>query len=167
MLDLGGKKGRSAGCVGTDPLRLTVSFEGDIGGYEADEILIEGVLSKLSFVATRDTGGGVTSYNEYRGLLQPNVYETVLQTPPPPRHWCQDPTYAEKTERVRRPRAHTHTTSPSLSLPSAPVAPPRARADFGVYAELPAPGYITFVFGPGSTAEHGQKLAEALRHIAL
>lgn len=42
VLDLGGEKGRAAGCVGTDPLRLTVSFDGGIGGYEADEILIEG-----------------------------------------------------------------------------------------------------------------------------
>lgn len=44
---------------------------------------------------------------------------------------------------------------------------PRTCTDFGVYAELPAPDYVTFVFGPGSTSEHGQKLAEALRHIAL
>ncbi|CAN0361392.1 unnamed protein product, partial [Ectocarpus sp. 8 AP-2014] len=28
VLDLGGEKGSAAGCVGTDPLRLTVSFEG-------------------------------------------------------------------------------------------------------------------------------------------
>ncbi|CAM9741199.1 unnamed protein product [Laminaria digitata] len=79
VLELGGEKERAAGFVGTDPLRLTVSFDGGIGGYEADELLID---------------------------------------------------------------------------------------EFGVYAELPAPGYITFVFGPGSTPEHGQKLVEAIRHVA-
>lgn len=42
MLELGGKEGRVAGFVGTDPLRLTVSFEGGLGGYEADDMLIEG-----------------------------------------------------------------------------------------------------------------------------
>lgn len=42
ILDLGEEEARAAGCVGTDPLRLTVCFEGGIGGYEADEILIEG-----------------------------------------------------------------------------------------------------------------------------
>lgn len=46
MLDLGGETGRAAGCVGTDPLRLTVSFEGGIGGFEADEILIEGKVTR-------------------------------------------------------------------------------------------------------------------------
>lgn len=43
MLDLETEDARAAGFVGTDPLRLTVSFDGGIGGYEADEMLIEGV----------------------------------------------------------------------------------------------------------------------------
>lgn len=43
MLELGGEHGHTAGFVGVDPLRLTVSFDGGLGGYEADEILIEGV----------------------------------------------------------------------------------------------------------------------------
>lgn len=47
-----------------------------------------------------------------------------------------------------------------------PPVPHSTRPEFGVYAELPATHYITFVFGPGSTPEHGQKLTEALRHIA-
>lgn len=45
MLELGGEEGRVAGFVGTDPLRLTVSFEGGLGGYEADDILIEGAYA--------------------------------------------------------------------------------------------------------------------------
>lgn len=43
MLELGGEKERAAGFVGTDPLRLTVSFDGGVGGYEADELLIDGI----------------------------------------------------------------------------------------------------------------------------
>lgn len=43
MLELGGEHGNEAGFVGMDPLRLTVSFEGGLGGYEADEMLIEGM----------------------------------------------------------------------------------------------------------------------------
>lgn len=42
VLRLGRESVLAASCVGTDPLRLTVSFEGGIGGYEADEMLIEG-----------------------------------------------------------------------------------------------------------------------------
>lgn len=42
VLELAGEKERAAGFVGTDPLRLTVSFDGGIGGYEADELLIDG-----------------------------------------------------------------------------------------------------------------------------
>eukprot|EP00904_Undaria_pinnatifida_P009756 jgi/Undpi1/5910/HiC_scaffold_2.g01184.m1 len=79
VLELGGEQERAAGFVGTDPLRLTISFDGGIGGYEADELLID---------------------------------------------------------------------------------------EFGVYAELPAPDSLTFVFGPGSTPDHGQKLVEAMRHVA-
>lgn len=52
MLELGGKEGRAAGFVGTDPLRLTVSFEGGLGGYEADDMLIEG-----TYVGHRGQGG--------------------------------------------------------------------------------------------------------------
>lgn len=57
---------------------------------------------------------------------------------------------------------------PLFPLPTLapPPPPPRGRAERGVYAELPAPDSITFVFGPGSTAEHGQKLAEALLVVA-
>ena len=58
MLDLGGEQGRAAGCTGTDPLRLTVSFEGGIGGYEADEMLIEGMIPKLGVVRGGRGGGG-------------------------------------------------------------------------------------------------------------
>ena len=54
--------------------------------------------------------------------------------------------------------------NPSLLPPC--LHPPLVCAEFGVYAELPTPGYITFVFGPGSTPEHGQKLMEAIRHVA-
>lgn len=53
MLELGGEKERAAGFVGTDPLRLTVSFDGGFGGYEADELLIDG-----NMIAT---GAGETS----------------------------------------------------------------------------------------------------------
>lgn len=42
VLELGGEQERAAGFVGTDPLRLTISFDGGIGGYEADELLIDG-----------------------------------------------------------------------------------------------------------------------------
>lgn len=38
-------------------------------------------------------------------------------------------------------------------------------SEFGVYAELPALDSVTFAFGPGSTADHGQVLVTALRHI--
>ncbi|CAM9355960.1 unnamed protein product [Sphacelaria rigidula] len=78
-LEFEGEYDGAVGFVRTDPLRLTVSFDGGLGGFEADEILIE---------------------------------------------------------------------------------------EFGVYAELPAPGSITFAFGPGSTAEHGQVLIKAIRHLA-
>ncbi|CAN0298414.1 unnamed protein product [Ascophyllum nodosum] len=37
--------------------------------------------------------------------------------------------------------------------------------EFGVYSELPTPEYITFVFGPGSTIEHGRTLTDALRQV--
>lgn len=167
MLDLGGEKGRAAGCVGTDPLRLTVSFEGGIGGYEADEILIEGMyvhtISKALCGDRGDSGGeGGLECLECSAVV---CDETMLQTSDPPLLIGLETLYVRREmERVRPPRAHTHNLPPP---PSPPVRPPRMHADFGVYAELPAPGYITFVFGPGSTAEHGQKLAEALRHIAL
>lgn len=42
MVELGEEVGREAGFVGTDPLRLTVSFDGDFGGYDADDMLMEG-----------------------------------------------------------------------------------------------------------------------------
>lgn len=59
-----------------------------------------------------------------------------------------------------------HTRAPILPGPPLPACT-RAFTDFGVYAELPGPDYVTFVFGPGSTVEHGQRLTEALRHVAL
>lgn len=78
VLDLGGETGRAAGCVGTDPLRLTVSFEGGIGGYEADEILIEGTLgfcslSELGFVVAGMCGsrGARGGWLEHRNLWPP------------------------------------------------------------------------------------------------
>ena len=68
-----------------------MSFEGGIGGYDADEILIEGrryalyMLSKLSFVVTvMAVGVGIPEIVAAGNDL---VYETVLQT----RSWCQDP----------------------------------------------------------------------------
>lgn len=38
-------------------------------------------------------------------------------------------------------------------------------SEFGVYCELSGPGSITFVFGPGSTVEHGETFVEAVRQI--
>lgn len=42
MVDLEEEVGREASFVGTDPLRLTVSFDGGFGGYDADDMLMEG-----------------------------------------------------------------------------------------------------------------------------
>lgn len=56
VLDLGEEEGRDAGCVGTDPLRLTVSFEGGLGGYEADEMLIEGTKQRATRSWDKDKG---------------------------------------------------------------------------------------------------------------
>lgn len=41
-LEFEGEYDEAMGFVSTDPLRLTVSFDGGLGGFEADEILIEG-----------------------------------------------------------------------------------------------------------------------------
>lgn len=70
MLDLGGEKGSAAGCVGTDPLRLTVSFEGGVGGYEADEMLIEGERALWANGMGRASGVSAAQHAAFGGAVE-------------------------------------------------------------------------------------------------
>lgn len=63
VLELGGEEGRATGFVGTDPLRLTVSFEGGLGGYEADDLLIEGKVEGKRELGMAEGGG--TSFSHF------------------------------------------------------------------------------------------------------
>lgn len=72
------------------------------------------------------------------------------------RHW-EKPLISFQVRGLRACRASCTINQLLLVIPPWP--------EFGVYAELPAPGAITFVFGPGSTPDHGQVLITALRHI--